>query len=360
MSASQASSKGFQIDVDKDNSSFNSASDWAKLQELKRKEGDQFERKVLRVRCSDTYWKNRRTCLLRYEGFDRDLRCSRSNMAKLLTEKKLKEFLDKGTSSRIVPAATKNPRRLNKQQTSSPVHGAMAMKNHKINSSASVVESVETLPRRGSIAPKSRLNGSAKYTIVAKNILACRRSHAQQVTDGTRCIVRDQSGLHEYMTWAQIQQKETRGEACFPDEDCGQGLHPKVDREFLEKCRGKNKLDSTTDIDVHDAIMYTSKDKTIYYITVFWSLKDKVKAAILYNERKKNEYDYEGPIRSSSTSFLDAGGRRESFASILEKRQPDMWTQFLNSKKKGTAREGSPTPQEYEARQLVEEFRAIF
>ncbi|KAL5402752.1 hypothetical protein PMIN04_012942 [Paraphaeosphaeria minitans] len=356
---SKAADKGYQNDIDPDNSSFNSAADWAKLEDLKAKEG-QFWENIKDVRCSERYGKtNRRTCLLRYEGYGRDLRCSDSSMAKLLTAKKLKEYLDKITSSGIVPAATKNLRRLNKQQTSSPVHGAMATKNHEINSSASVVKSVETLPRRGSIAPKTRLNGGASYTIVAKNILACRRSHAQQVTDGTRCIVRDQDGLHEYMTWSQIQQKEARGEACFPDEDYGQGLHPKVDREFLDKCRGGNKLDSTTDINVHDAIIYASKDNTIYYITVFWSLKDNMKAANLYNKRKKNEYDYEGPIRSSSTSFLEAGGRRDSFASILEKRQPDMWTQFVNSKKKGTAREGSPTPQAYVAAQVVEVVRAI-
>ncbi|OAL42659.1 hypothetical protein IQ07DRAFT_669137 [Pyrenochaeta sp. DS3sAY3a] len=205
-----------------------------------------------------------------------------------------------------------------------------------------------------------KLNPPSHYRIIAKSILSCRQTHSQQVTGGTHCIVQAQSGLHEFVTWAQIQQKQIQREASFQDDDYGHGLHARVDRDFLAECRGQNTLNVLTDYQVVDAIMYRSKHKTVYYITVFLRLKDKGKAEKLYQKRKEAGYDYSGPIRSSSSGFLAAGGSRKDFDPILQERQPEMYREYLESTRRRRFRKMPPMCPEGRMWQLLEKIENLF
>ncbi|KAL5370773.1 hypothetical protein DPSP01_014674 [Paraphaeosphaeria sporulosa] len=134
--------------------------------------------------------------------------------------------------------------------------------------------------------------------------------------------------------------------SSIQDEDYGHGLHPDADRAFLRGLTGDRKL-RPTDYDVKDAIMYRSKggsETGVYYITVFLELKGEKRNALL-ESREVRHYNYEGPARSSRTTFLQAGGKEEDFAGILNDRQPEMWQEYLKKREHGGAREVSPLPE---------------
>ncbi|KAL5400767.1 hypothetical protein PMIN04_013157 [Paraphaeosphaeria minitans] len=170
---------------------------------------------------------------------------------------------------------------------------------------------------------------------------------------GTHCLIRDRSGRHEYITWAQIKQSESEGSVSFQDEDYGQGLHAKADRDFLQALRNENKL-TAADYEVDDAVMYESEDQTAFHITVFVTLKNKEKLSLLLKRRKIAGYDFGGPIRSSPSGFIGAGGKKEDFAPILKKRQPEMYKRYLGRRKGGGARERSSAREANGIRQIQE------
>ncbi|KAH8710280.1 hypothetical protein GQ44DRAFT_731150 [Phaeosphaeriaceae sp. PMI808] len=323
-SAEEVEKNGYQMVVDQDNAKFNSPSDWEQLQVLKKQDGESFEENISSVRQSEIYLKNRRTCLLKHNKVNRELRCGRSNMVKLLTERKLEGFLNKGDTSlggRV------------ERMTSSSL-----AQNHQKNFGADRINPVKIPPARGSVVP-ARQNGSVKYSIIAKNVLPCRKNNSEQVTNGTRCLLQDQDGKHIFMTWYDIKKKYEEGEATFKDDDFGHGLHAKVDRDFLKELSRTNKL-SPKDIQVDDAIMYHSSNGKIYYTTIVWRFTDNTKALYLYKRRKSAGYDYQGPIRCGSSSFIEVGGTTSDFSSILEKRQSEMYMKYLEQKeKKGTIKE---------------------
>ncbi|KAL5397287.1 hypothetical protein PMIN03_012895 [Paraphaeosphaeria minitans] len=93
--------------------------------------------------------------------------------------------------------------------------------------------------------------------------------------------------------------------------------------------------------------MYRSKgggENAVYYITVFLEFRGEKRIALL-ESREVRHYNYEGPARSSRTTFLQAGGKEEDFAGILNDRQPEMWQEYLKKRENGGAREVSPLPE---------------
>jgi hypothetical protein len=325
MSASDIEGRDFQMDVDEDNPKFNSPADWTRMQQLKKDAGNQFYDNINNVRSSEIYGRNKRTCFLNYQGESRDLRCSKSNMAKLITEKRLKEFLEKANADMVKQALHETHSGLSTGSTTSLKGKVTAKKEHDLSRNAQTATKMTKLSQmptiHGTIAPKNPRDKTADYIIIAKDH---RRGFAQQVTDNSHCILQNKQGLHESMKWSEIKEKQRKGEASFDDRDFGHGLHAHVDQEFLKKFKGKNKLNSTTDFDIDDAIMYHSLEKTTYWTTVFITLKKENHIQELQKQREKAGYQYDGPIRSSPSTLLSVGGARNDFEPILEKRQPEM------------------------------------
>ncbi|KAF9730139.1 hypothetical protein PMIN04_007916 [Paraphaeosphaeria minitans] len=277
--------------------------------------------------------------LLSYDDQNKERRCDETNMMETLTGDAIQALRERGQSSSETSESLENPsqRRFTEQRStkSTPRATAPPKRDKHRDSEAESTVSVTSERARGS--EKRLRDGNADYSIIAKNILAIWQGSTCGVMGGTHCIIRGRNGKHEYTTWAEIQQRESRGSVSFPDVDYGKGLHAKVDRDFLEELRGDDKL-TAADYNVDDAVMYESKDQTAFRTTVFVTLKNKDKLRVLKDRREAADWDYEGPIRSSRTGFIAAGGKEEDLAPILNRRQPEMYRRYLGRGKSRRSR----------------------
>ncbi|KAL5370701.1 hypothetical protein DPSP01_014705 [Paraphaeosphaeria sporulosa] len=105
--------------------------------------------------------------------------------------------------------------------------------------------------------------------------------------------------------------------------------------------------------------MYESDDQTAFHITVFVTLKNKEKLSLLLKRRNIAGYDDEGPIRSSPSGFIGAGGKKEDFTPILKRRQPEMYKRYLGRRKGGGARYRSSAREANGIRQIQETLEKI-
>ncbi|KAL5378644.1 hypothetical protein PMIN06_011499 [Paraphaeosphaeria minitans] len=319
-----------------------SLSDFELLRMLKQRDGDTFESNIHSLRGSNEYWGGGKMFLLSYRHQKRELSCGETNMMKILTAEAIQSLLERDQSSETggslaIPSPQARASRFTEQRSTKP-HAWSYFRNQ---------------PARSSVAPEKHRDEDADYIIIAKNILASWQGRICGVMGGTHCLIRDRSGRHEYITWAQIKQSESEGSVSFQDEDYGQGLHAKADRDFLQALRNENKL-TAADYEVDDAVMYESEDQTAFHITVFVTLKNKEKLSLLLKRRKIAGYDFGGPIRSSPSGFIGAGGKKEDFAPILKKRQPEMYKRYLGRRKGGGARERSSAREANGIRQIQE------
>ncbi|KAL5371183.1 hypothetical protein DPSP01_014442 [Paraphaeosphaeria sporulosa] len=337
-----------------------SLSDFELLRMLKQRDGDTFESNIHSLRGSNEYWGGGKMFLLSYREQNRELSCGETNMMKILTAEAIQSLLERDQSSETggplaIPSPQARASRFTEQRSTKPTPGATVphKENKHRKSDADTTGSVRNQPARSSVAPERHRDEDADYIIIAKNILASWQGRIYGVMGGTHCLIRDRSGRHEYITWAQIQQSESEGSVSFQDEDYGQGLHAKADRDFLQALRSENKL-TAVDYEVDDAVMYESEDQTAFHITVFVTLKSKEKLSLLLKRRNIAGYDYGGPIRSSPSGFIGAGGKKEDFAPILKRRQPDMYKRYLGRRKGGGARERSSAREANGIRQIQE------
>lgn len=329
-SAAEIEGKGFQTKLDEANSMFNSPSDWALMQDLKQQKD--FDNKIENVRCSEVYGRKRRTCLFYYKGQSRALRCSRSNMVKLITEKRMNEFLEKGKKHTVNQPSLESQGKLINGPSPAPKRKAPIRRMSEVPISNS------------SVALEDARGEKLHYLIIAKDH---KRNPAQRVTDSTHCILQNQKGKYEAKTWLQIKICESLGTASFDDRDYGHGLHPEVDQKFLKEFEGANKLNSETGFELLGAIMYHSKNKTRFWITAIFKLKDEVKSKELFKKRRiadygyehndliptSMDYEYDYPIRCSRTFFENIGGTYYDLEQILERNQPEMLSEYKKRKK---------------------------
>lgn len=334
--------------------------DFELLRMLKRRDGDSFESSIHSLRGSNEDWGSGKMFLLSYKDQNRELRCSETNMIKILTGDAIQSLLEKDQSSETggslaTPSPQARASRFTQQRSTKPTPGATVPHkgNKHRNSDTDTTGSVRNESARSSVAPERHRDENADYIIIAKNILASWKESICGVMGGTHCLIRDRSGRHEYRTWAEIQQSESQGSVSFQDEDYGQGLHAKADRDFLQALRSGNKL-TAADYEVDDAVMYESKDQNAFHITVFVTLKNQEKLWVLGERRKIAGYDYGGPIRSSPSGFIAAGGKKEDFAPILERRQPEMYKRYLGRRKGGGRTKRSPAREANGIRQIQE------
>lgn len=73
-------------------------------------------------------------------------------------------------------------------------------------------------------------------------------------------------------------------------------------------------------------------DKKKYEITVFLTLTDAAISRSLQGRRMATNYHYRGPSRCCSSVFVGAWGTRGDYNVILEKRQPQVYSDYLKRK----------------------------
>ncbi|KAL5389105.1 hypothetical protein PMIN04_010045 [Paraphaeosphaeria minitans] len=268
----------------------------------------QKESNVPSLKESNEGWGGVKLFLLSYKGHNSESRCGETNLMEIPTAESMESVLEKDQSTEIgrcpaFPSLQAGTSQFAKQQWSiKPTRGDRAPHKGCRNwdSEAETTASGRDAPGRRSARKTSGPVGK-DASVVSWEV-----------------PIRDRNGLHEYITWAEIQQKESRGSASFQDEDFGKGLHAEVDRNFLKQLRNDYKLNAD-DYEVDDAAMYESKYQTEFHITVFVTLKNKKKLSWLKESRKSAEYEYEGPIPTCRGGFIAAGGKDEDFAPILKK-----------------------------------------
>jgi hypothetical protein len=313
------------------------------------------------VPCSDSRGEDPLACLADNQRDNKELQKDSSDRAMSDTED--------GSSQHVRRPKTYFGQRVLSPSPSEPIedqnrpfpHGLLAVDNHETNYNAPATDTDHSIGKpctcRSPVTSEAR-NSNANYIILAKNTLSCNQMHDQQVMGGTRCIVQDQQGRHEIMTWSQIEREHQRG-ILFEDSDFGYGIHTKVDKDFLKRFTGRHKSRNIGDFQVVDAIMHHSREGTRHYITVFLKLSNNDLLHDLSRARADAGYDYRGPIRCCVSVFRAAGGKKWDVERVLKKRQPAAFKRYQESRRSRTGK-ASTVYQQGKVEQFLGRYEGLF
>jgi len=325
MANATAKNLQFSEKIETGRKKLNSSTDFNDLQKIRKKDPSKFRTEIEHVYSTQPYGNNVRSTVVKLNGDDRLYIMSKSNAAQAMTKALYEERNEN-------------------------FDGSPKSRNEATDASQLIIPSVETpcpspRPRRAAKMGNPQ-ECSGKYVIVGKDL----KNGKQQVESGTPCLVRDDHGVHKVMLWSEIREAELKGNAVFDDPKYNsEGMHPTSDREYLEKMEKHKKINdiSIKEISIKDAILwkYVSKsDKIVWYKTVFSDCDESGKLTDLYKARKAAGDDSKGPIRSSRSAFVKAGGSQAALDNFLKEKDPELWEEYVNCLKRRSGRDRSETP----------------
>jgi hypothetical protein len=308
MANATAKNLQFSEKIETGRTKLNSSTDFNDLQKIRKKDPSKFRTEIEHVYSTQPYGNNVRSTVVKLNGDDRLYIMSKSNAAQAMTKALYEERNEN-------------------------FDGSPKSRNEATDASQLIIPSVETpcpspRPRRAAKMGNPQ-ECSGKYVIVGKDL----KNGKQQVESGTPCLVRDD-----------------HGNAVFDDPKYNsEGMHPTSDREYLEKMEKHKKINdiSIKEISIKDAILwkYVSKsDKIVWYKTVFSDCDESGKLTDLYKARKAAGDDSKGPIRSSRSAFVKAGGSQAALDNFLKEKDPELWEEYVNCLKRRSGRDRSETP----------------
>lgn len=323
---------------------FNPDSHLGKLQELVKEDGKEFEKNITgrlreaRYRHSKTQW--RKTILVKHPRSREELRCTRTKFDNLVKGKDkaeallesslstLKEQLTAASyavdSGGLIPNVDVSRGILHQGQKADTNRMGTEHHRHQAHESGlGVLKSLQTPHWDASeklADVKTRPTGTKTLIILAKHPPIWARGRGDittaQLQKSTWCIVQDpQTEKSRFKLLHECQKESRKGSVIYNDADWGKGVHPVSDRKWMDMFSYDEKLNKS-DYVVKDVISRRCGERE--YITVFLEVVSDEKKELLMQFRTVIGYKYEGPVRSSLTKFIKAGGHEEEALKILQ------------------------------------------